>query len=509
LLNFTSPESQHPGFCCNQTDFMNLTTLELTDESVYHNKTMWRVVTEGSLLSLISLCAVFGNSLVIISVYSNRKLRTITNCFVVSLATADLLVGLLVLPLSIKVEITGSWGLGTIICDMWITFDVMLCTASILNLCCISVDRFFAITNPLVYATKRSKKLAIIMIGVVWVVSLIITCPPIFGWQEDGRGEGEDFCYLTKDPGYIVYSALGSFYIPLTIMIFVYARIFQVTTKRNKMLKPYCTTFVFDKNRGFKRWRRETTGSHVTVASSCTMASCMPNHVGNTCTHTHTHTAVHTPGYERECDTDTDLEEQFMSKSTNNTPIKKQTFEAYPLRKLYSTSSTGSGSSAPEADIRSHGNRSVKETERNCREGQPGTPRNMRRVTVTCDSHAKVVSPVSSLDIQHESERDYFLRREEKRKERAALQRESKTAKTLAIVVGCFIVCWLPFFLMYLIEPFCTSCNFDPTMITLFTWLGYCNSVLNPLIYAFYNRDFRSSFWKLTIGLVMKEVTSK
>ena len=170
LLDFTHSES-HSNVCCNQTDFLNLTSLEFKNVPTFQNKTLWRVVTEGSLLSLISLCAVFGNSLVIISVYCNRKLRTITNCFVVSLATADLMVGLLVLPLSIKVEITGTWGLGVILCDMWITFDVMLCTASILNLCCISLDRFFAITNPLVYATKRSKKLAVIMIGDLFINS--------------------------------------------------------------------------------------------------------------------------------------------------------------------------------------------------------------------------------------------------------------------------------------------------------------------------------------------------
>ena len=347
--------------------------------------------------------------------------------------------------------------------------------------------------------------------GVVWIVSIIITCPPIFGWEEEGRGQGDDFCYLTKDPGYIVYSALGSFYIPLTIMMFVYARIFQVTTKRNKMLKPYCTTFVFDKTRGFKRWRRDAGGSHITTASTCTVTSCMPNNVGNTYTQTHAHNAGHTPGYERECDTDTDIDEQYMSKSIDsNTPLKKHKFEAFPLRKLNSASSTGSGSSTPETDGHSRIVRPSRDTKPiNKRELKSGTPRNTRRVMVTCDSHSKVMSPVSSLDVQHESDRDYFLRREEKRKERAVLQRESKTAKTLAVVVGCFVVCWLPFFLMYLIEPFCGSCEFDPIMITLFTWLGYCNSVLNPLIYAFYNRDFRNSFWKLTIGLVIKEVPSK
>ena len=94
---------------------------------------------------------------------------------------------------------------------------------------------------------------------------------------------------------------------------------------------------------------------------------------------------------------------------------------------------------------------------------------------------------------------DYFAKRDERRKERAALLKEHKAAKTLAIVVGGFVVCWLPFFLMYIIAPFC-NCYINPHMESFFTWLGYFNSVLNPGIYALYNRDFRYSFWKLTFG---------
>jgi len=81
-----------------------------------------------------------------------------------------------------------------------------------------------------------------------------------------------------------------------------------------------------------------------------------------------------------------------------------------------------------------------------------------------------------------------------------AVRRENKAAKTLAIVVGGFVVCWLPFFILYVVEPFCTTCVVSDALRGFLTWLGYANSLINPFIYATYNRHFRYSFWRLTVG---------
>lgn len=70
---------------------------------------------------------------------------------------------------------------------------------------------------------------------------------------------------------------------------------------------------------------------------------------------------------------------------------------------------------------------------------------------------------------------------------------ETKAAKTLAIIVGGFICCWLPFFTMYLIRAFCPTC-IQPLLFSILFWLGYCNSAINPLIYALFSKDFRLAF---------------
>ncbi|XP_038157406.1 D(4) dopamine receptor-like [Cyprinodon tularosa] len=91
---------------------------------------------------VLILVIILGNILVCLSVLTERSLKTATNYFIISLAVADLLLAVLVLPLYVYSEFLGGiWTLSTSICDALMTMDVMLCTASILNLCAISVDR--------------------------------------------------------------------------------------------------------------------------------------------------------------------------------------------------------------------------------------------------------------------------------------------------------------------------------------------------------------------------------
>lgn len=86
----------------------------------------------------------------------------------------------------------------------------------------------------------------------------------------------------------------------------------------------------------------------------------------------------------------------------------------------------------------------------------------------------------------------------------SSLKRENKTTQTLSIVVGGFIVCWLPFFVYYLITPFIPHDQVSGTLTNCLTWLGWFNSAMNPFIYAFYSVDFRAAFWRLTFRRFFK-----
>ncbi|XP_064601232.1 5-hydroxytryptamine receptor 1A-like [Liolophura sinensis] len=189
-----------------------------------------------SIYNVFFMLTLLGNLLVIIAVFSERRLRKVGNSFIVSLAISDLLVGCIVTPLALVYQLTRQWGLGTNVCDFWVSMDVICCTASILNLCVISFDRYNAITHPLQYALKRTPKRAFCLITFVWSYSLVIALPPFLGWREADRDP--DQCSVSQEKGYTLYSTVGAFYLPLCVMMCLYWRVFQATQKRLKQWIP-------------------------------------------------------------------------------------------------------------------------------------------------------------------------------------------------------------------------------------------------------------------------------
>ncbi|XP_006012418.1 histamine H2 receptor isoform X2 [Latimeria chalumnae] len=126
------------------------------------NNTMAEIAPQqaavGVLLTLLDLVTFLGNTVVFICPVVEKRLRTVTYMFIMSLAMADLLVACLVMPFSIIYEVTGMWMFGQQFCKVWISFDVMFCTASIVTLCFISLDRYCSVVTPYHYPRRMSRR---------------------------------------------------------------------------------------------------------------------------------------------------------------------------------------------------------------------------------------------------------------------------------------------------------------------------------------------------------------
>lgn len=225
------------------TQAMDVNFYSGLDSSLVRRDSSKRVLT-GCFLSLLILTTLLGNTLVCVAVTKFRHLRSkVTNFFVISLAISDLLVAILVMPWKAATEIVGFWPFGAF-CNIWVAFDIMCSTASILNLCVISVDRYWAISSPFRYERKMTPKVAFIMISVAWTLSVLISFIPVqLNWHKAQSvgyielnytyaGVPPDNCDSSLNRTYAISSSLISFYIPVAIMIVTYTRIYRIAQKQ-------------------------------------------------------------------------------------------------------------------------------------------------------------------------------------------------------------------------------------------------------------------------------------
>ncbi|CAI9621842.1 unnamed protein product [Staurois parvus] len=182
------------------------------------------------------LFTVFGNVLVVIAVFTSRALKAPQNLFLVSLASADILVATLVMPFSLANEVMGYWYFGKVWCEIYLALDVLFCTSSIVHLCAISLDRYWSITQAIEYNLKRTpRRIKCIIVFIVWVISAVISFPPLITIEKESGKEEEPKCKINEEKWYIISSCIGSFFAPCVIMILVYIRIYQIAKKRTRV----------------------------------------------------------------------------------------------------------------------------------------------------------------------------------------------------------------------------------------------------------------------------------
>ncbi|XP_054459669.1 alpha-1D adrenergic receptor [Anoplopoma fimbria] len=321
-----------------------------------------QVIGVGIFLFVFISASIVGNILVILSVVCNKHLQTVTNFFIVNLAMADLLLSIIVLPFSASLEVLGCWVFGRVFCNIWAAVDVLCCTASILSLCVISIDRYIGVKHCLKYPTIMTEKKAIAILLLVWLSSTVISVGPLLGWKEPPPVD-DRICSITEEPGYALFSSLFSFYLPLMVILIMYFRVYVVARRTTKSLEA-----------GMKRERNKS--MEVVLRIHCRSV----------------------------------MEDARRSSSKSN--------KNHPFR--------------------------------------------------------------SSLSVRL-----------------MKFSREKKAAKTLAIVVGMFILCWLPFFFFLPMGAFFPALKPSETVFKVVFWLGYFNSCINPMIYPCSSKEFQRAFTRL------------
>ena len=145
---------------------------------------IYQIVILAIIMTAMMIVIVVGNILVIIATATESNLASVQNWFIASLAVADMLIGLVIMPFSLSYELMGYWMFGQLWCDVHGAMDVLFSTASIMNICLISLDRYWSITKAIAYLNTRTPKMVMFMIATTWGLSSFISIPPLLGWKE-------------------------------------------------------------------------------------------------------------------------------------------------------------------------------------------------------------------------------------------------------------------------------------------------------------------------------------
>lgn len=440
-------------------DFLNASSLEdginadnvssnSTSQSKYSQLAIWGL---AGLISFLILFTIVGNVLVVIAVLTSRALKPPQNLFLVSLASADILVAALVMPFSLANELMGYWLFGKIWCDIYLALDVLFCTSSIVHLCAISLDRYWSVTQAVEYNLKRTPKRVKGMIVVVWLISAVISFPPLITMDRSSSQESLQ-CILNDETWYILYSSMGSFFAPCVTMILVYIRIYQVAKTRTRTMSEKKRDVGSPAENGTDRAEPGKGGS----VKSSGDGSMKDQEPGNgLCKEP----AVRSPLPNEPKHPATDHEDDFEDSSSSDEKPKKS-----------------SASSKHRRDERKD--------------------RKSSRKSSSASKYSSRKSRASSKSMELFSSRR--KRRSTVHRNKVSAAREKRFTFVLAVVMGVFVLCWFPFFFSYSLYGICREpCRIPDTLFKFFFWIGYCNSSLNPVIYTIFNQDFRRAFQKI------------
>ncbi|XP_024232292.2 D(3) dopamine receptor-like [Oncorhynchus tshawytscha] len=430
----------------------------------------WEEDTERNyyamLYSLLILAIVFGNVLVCLAVVRERSLQTTTNYLVVSLAVADLLVASLVMPWAVYLEVVGgAWLFSRMYCNIFVTLDVMMCTASILNLCAISIDRYTAVVMPVLYnTTHSSRKRVSVMIATVWILAFAVSCPLLFGFNTSGD---PTVCSISN-PDFVIYSSVVSFYLPFTVTLLVYVRIYVFLRKRRKRI-------------AFRQARsgKVQPGSALPSVETCLQEE-TPKEKRDL-----SPIRIKVESVEPGVPPKTHLLSGCLRrKRTRTAPVENTLLPPVDIQNYCSISHASCGHTEHEQDRAEEEEELAKERAR-------------RPVRRSCEVkelsngriHTALRPTPCSQSLAGQQQQQYGIR--------SMQNREKKATQMLAIVLGVFLICWLPFFVTHILNTHCRTCRIPPELYSAFTWLGYVNSALNPVIYTTFNIEFRRAFIKI------------
>ncbi|XP_075248309.1 5-hydroxytryptamine receptor 1A-like [Convolutriloba macropyga] len=375
-------------------------------------------------------------------------------------------------------SIPGNWRLRSL-CELWMFLDASLCTASIWHLCAIGMDRLWIFSYELSYITKRNYKVTLSLLVVMSVLTFGISLPLLlYPWE---NSDTQSNCSIPDSYAYTLYSTIGAFYLPFLILTIIYLRMYILARRRWEKKKRHSSSFNLKtagaggKNNAAKDIDEENGDvalEDLNTPKLKLLAVSLSPQRNNSCKQATTTTTVNAT--------------TSLPSPATTTPSTQNGHSISPLAQKLASSSITPGSTLAQKLSQQSSSGSGLTLAQKLSQSAP----NAKLSTTSNSLRLPGVSPIFAVSRMRGRINQW--------KKRAAEKRERRAIMTLFIILATFAVCWLPFFLIALIVPFCgAKCQPPYFLSLLIDWLGYLNSTLNPIIYALMNDDLRQAFKEL------------
>lgn len=466
---------------------------------------LWEIVAIATVSGIVSLITITGNVLVMLSFKVNGQLKTVNNYYLLSLAFADLIIGMFSMNLYTSYILMGYWSLSNLACDIWLAMDYVVSNASVMNLLVISFDRYFSVTRPLTYRAKRTPKRAGIMIGLAWLVSFILWAPPILCWQYFGgkRTVPERQCQIQffSEPVITFSTATAAFYIPVSVMTILYCRIYKETEKRTKGLAE-----LQEVNRSTDSDIKNQ--SQLPITRSCFSTTCRRQKQVSWASSSHNNTSKSATTFNdkwSKADHLTTFTSYASSEEEQCAPGVLVVYRNHACRENNIVLSSNANNGEKENFFLSSGTNNSQKCKK-CASYSFKPAMKGRHSTQTKKWNLKAASSMLSLaesmsmqsTASSSKPNNPMMKSQISKRKRMVLIKERKAAQTLSAILLAFILTWTPYNIMVLVSTFCSDCIPLP-LWHLGYWLCYVNSTVNPMCYALCNKTFQKTFRMLLL----------
>ena len=196
------------------------------------------VIIEALVLIIICVVSIIGNITLFVILTRRKILRTIANGFLLNLAFADLLVSVLNMPITVVTIVEQRWIFGDRACEL-LGFTTMLSfVSSVMSLAMIAINRYFYVVEWKSYPSIFTPRRSVLFAGSVWLLSLLLSIPPLFGWAEYRYIPGKSYCFVSwsSDVYYMYFMLTACFFGPLSVVFVSYFNILKFTREAKRRL---------------------------------------------------------------------------------------------------------------------------------------------------------------------------------------------------------------------------------------------------------------------------------